>query len=63
MALNDSTKFKGITSIHKDNLSNNLLLGIQDFFSWGFLQVGAFQNITKDPAFQALILTVMLKLG
>ena len=50
MALNDSTKFKGITSIHKDNLSNNLLLGSQDFFSWGFLQVGAFQNITKDPA-------------
>lgn len=50
MALNDPAKFKGITSIRKDNLSNNLLLGVQDFFSWGLLQVGGFQNITKDPA-------------
>tara|TARA_R110000824_G_scaffold388762_1_gene584456 strand:+ start:2201 stop:3211 length:1011 start_codon:yes stop_codon:yes gene_type:complete len=50
MAFNNSSTFKGVTSIQKDNLSNNLLLGIQDFLSWGFLNVGGFQNITKDPA-------------
>jgi len=49
MAFNNHTQFKGVTSIHKENLSNNLLLGVQDFLSWGFLQIGAFQNITKDP--------------
>ena len=50
MALNNPATFKGVTSIHKENTSNNLLLGLQDFFSWGLLQIGAFQNITKDPA-------------
>tara|TARA_R110000824_G_scaffold10146_2_gene45065 strand:+ start:149 stop:1159 length:1011 start_codon:yes stop_codon:yes gene_type:complete len=50
MALNNPTQFKGVTSIQKDNLSNNLLLGIQDFLSWGFLNVGAFQNISRSPA-------------
>ena len=49
MAFNNPTKFKGVTSIHKDNISNNLILGLQDFLSWGFLNVGGFQNITKDP--------------
>jgi len=50
MALNNADKFNGITSIQKDNLSNNLLLGVQDFFSWGLLNIGAFQNITRSPA-------------
>ena len=50
MALNNADKFKGITSIQKDNLSNNLLLGVQDFLSWGLLNIGAFQNITRSPA-------------
>ena len=50
MALNNPTLFKGVTSIQKDNLTNNLLLGTQDFFSWGFLNVGGFQNITRSPA-------------
>lgn len=50
MAFNEPTKFKGVTSIQKDNVSNNLLLGVQDFMSWGFLNIGAFQNITRSPA-------------
>jgi hypothetical protein len=51
MALNtDYTTFKGITRIHRDNLSNNLLWGTMDFLQWGFLQVGGFQNITVNPA-------------
>jgi hypothetical protein len=50
MALNNPSTFKGVTSIHKENLSNNLILGLQDFLSWGFLQIGGFQNVTKDPA-------------
>ena len=49
MALNKTNRFNGVTSIYKDNISNNLLLGAQDFFSWGFLNIGAFQNITKSP--------------
>ena len=50
MALNNPNTFKGVTSIQKDNLSNNLLLGVQDFLGWGFLNVGAFQNISRSPA-------------
>ena len=50
MALNNPTQFKGVTSIQKDNISNNLVLGIQDFLSWGLLNIGGFQNITKSPA-------------
>ncbi len=50
MALNNPTLFKGVTSIQKDNLTNNLLLGTQDFLSWGFLNIGGFQNITRSPA-------------
>ncbi len=49
MAFNNPTTFKGVTSLQKDSLSNNLLLGVQDFLSWGFLQIGAFQNISRDP--------------
>tara|TARA_B100000674_G_scaffold469696_1_gene456760 strand:- start:7235 stop:8230 length:996 start_codon:yes stop_codon:yes gene_type:complete len=48
--IQDPAKFKGVTSIQKDNISNNLLLGVQDFLSWSFLQVGAFQNISRSPA-------------
>ena len=50
MAFNDPTRFKGVTSIQKDNISNNLLLGVQDFLSWGFLNIGGFQNISRNPA-------------
>ncbi len=50
MALNNPATFNGITSIQKDNLSNNLLLGLQDFFSWGLLNAGGFQNISRSPA-------------
>jgi hypothetical protein len=50
MALNKPTEFNGVTFIHSDKLSNNLLLGVQDFLSWSFLQIGGFQNITREPA-------------
>ena len=50
MAFNHPASFKGVTSLHKDSLTNNLLLGVQDFLSWGFLEVGGFQNITRSPA-------------
>tara|TARA_Y100001938_G_scaffold148190_1_gene231212 strand:+ start:580 stop:1617 length:1038 start_codon:yes stop_codon:yes gene_type:complete len=51
MAFEDAIKFKGVTSLFKDGIANTLLLGVQDFFSWGFLNVGGFQNITRrDPS-------------
>ena len=50
MAFNNPAKFKGVTAFQKDNISNTLMLGVQDFLSWGFLNVGAFQNITRAPA-------------
>jgi len=46
----DYTKLKGISSINKDFVTNNLLYGIIDFYNWGLLEVGGFQNITKNPA-------------
>ncbi len=50
MALNHPASFKGVTSLQKDSLSNNLVLSIQDFLSWGFLEIGGFQNISRSPA-------------
>ena len=50
MAFNEITKFNGVTSVARDSMTNNLLLGVQDFLSWGFLQAGGFQNITISPA-------------
>ena len=47
---NKATEFNGVTHIRKDNLANNLLYGVMDFLQWGFLQVGGFQNITRNPA-------------
>ena len=47
MALNDPTTFKGVTSWNKDTHTNNLLFGTIDFFKWGLLQIGAYQNITR----------------
>jgi hypothetical protein len=50
MALNDPTQFKGITSLYRPNVSENLVYGTMEFLKWGFLQVGGFQNITRSPA-------------
>ena len=50
MAFNNPATFKGVTAFQKDNNTNTLLLGVQDFLSWGFLNVGGFQNITRSPA-------------
>lgn len=45
MALNDTTSFKGVTSWKKDTHTNNLLWGTIDFFRWGMLEIGAYQNV------------------
>lgn len=50
MAFEDPYKFKGITSWKKDAHTNNVLYGVIDFFRWGFLGIGAYQNITQNPA-------------
>ena len=47
MAFSDAIKFNGVTSVFSDGISNTLLLGVQDFLSYGFLGAGAFQNITR----------------
>ena len=50
MAIEVSNKLKGITNIGKETISQTLLYGVIDFFQWGMLQVGGFQNITINPA-------------
>lgn len=45
----DYTKLKGITQINKDFVSNNLFYGLIDFYNWSFLEIGGFQNITRNP--------------
>jgi hypothetical protein len=47
MALDDHTKLKGVTVIHRDGLSQNLLHGVIDFYQWAYLGVGGFQNISR----------------
>ena len=44
------TLFKSVTYLHKDDVTNNLVNGVVDFFRWGFLNVGGYQNITRSPA-------------
>jgi len=40
------TKFKGVQQVYRDLETQNLLHGVVDFLRYGFLEVGAFQNIT-----------------
>jgi len=49
MAIEDHTKFKGITQIGKDLVTQNLLYGVIDFYQWAMLQIGGFQNMTIKP--------------
>ena len=49
MAFEDAIKFKGVTSLFKEGISNTLLLGVQDLLSWSLLTAGAYQNISRDP--------------
>lgn len=49
MAIEDHTKFKGVTQIGKDLVTQNVLYGVIDFFQWGMLQIGGFHNITISP--------------
>lgn len=44
------TRLKGITHIGKDNITQNLKYGIIDFFTWGMLCIGGYQNIGRNPA-------------
>mgnify|MGYP003120959745 CR=1 FL=1 len=44
------TRLKGITHIGKDNITQNLKYGIIDFFRWGMLCIGGYQNIGRNPA-------------
>ena len=47
MALRDWTRFKGITALDRDWLSQNLLYGLIDWMKWALLNIGGYQNITK----------------
>lgn len=50
MTAPDYTLFKNSTHIGKDDVTNNLETGTVEFLRWGFLNIGAFQNITRSPA-------------
>lgn len=41
--------FKGVTNIRQDLLTQNLLHSLIEFYNWGFVNVGGFQNITRTP--------------
>lgn len=40
----------GITHWLEDSVGENLKYSIIDFYKWAFLEVGAYQNITRSPA-------------
>lgn len=42
-------KLKGLDSIHQDSILNNLLYGLIDFFDYGVLMLGGYQNISRTP--------------
>ena len=46
MAIQVSNKLRGITQLGKETISSTLLYGVIDFFQWGLLVAGGFQNIT-----------------
>ena len=45
MALRDWTRFKGVTALDRDWLSQNVLYGVIDWAKWALLNVGGYQNI------------------
>lgn len=45
LSLND-----GITHWQEDTVGENLEYSLIDFYSWAFLEAGAFQNVTRSPA-------------
>lgn len=45
----DYLVLKGATRYGKDVLSENIEYSIIDFYKWGFLNIGAYQNITRSP--------------
>ena len=49
MAISEPTKFKGVTHIGKDLVTQNLLYGVIDFYQWSYLQIGGFHNVTTSP--------------
>lgn len=50
MSCENYLSLKGVSYISKELESQNILHGTIDFFNWGFLNIGAFQNITITPA-------------
>ena len=50
MTYPDYTLFKNATHLGKDNVTKNLETGTVEFLRWGFLNIGAFQNITQSPS-------------
>ena len=48
MAIENHTRFRGMTRIGRESVSTNLLYGIIDFFQWSLLQIGGFQNIVRN---------------
>lgn len=46
----DYLVLKGTTHFKKDALSENIEYSIIDFYKWGFLNIGAYQNISRSPA-------------
>ena len=49
MSCEEYTTLKGVTHISKELESQNILHGTIDFFNWGFLNIGSYQNITITP--------------
>lgn len=49
MSCDDYLTLKGVSYISKELESQNILHGTIDFFNWGFLNIGGFQNITINP--------------
>lgn len=44
------TKFKGVTQVYRDLETQNLLHGVMDFLRYGFLEVGAFENVSMSSS-------------
>lgn len=51
------------TSFMEDTVSENLLYSVIDFYKWAFLNIGAYQNISRSPAVSGVLGGQKFRLG
>jgi len=64
MSNNNYLKLNGNpSSVNQDTASENMLYSIIDYYKWAFLEIGAYQNISRSPAVSGVFGGQKFRLG